>query len=75
MGLKESLRELQKNEKLSVRKEVKKELTRIKKTQKKTCTNCREQDAHYFIKGSLEGYCKDCAQELFGGLGHLERVK
>lgn len=73
MGLRESLKELQKNEKLSIKREVKKELTKLKKEiqRQKKCANCSEKVAKYFLKGISEGYCKECAKELFGTLDHL----
>ena len=75
MGLRESLRELQKKEKLSVKREVKKELTKIKKgiLQQKKCSHCGEQLAKYFLKGSNEGYCRECALEFFSNLSDLEK--
>jgi hypothetical protein len=75
MGLKDSLIRLKKDEKISVKREVKKELTKIKNDLKvsKYCVICGEK-AQYFIKGSSKGYCRDCAKEYFGTLGHLERV-
>jgi len=73
MGLKESLKELQKNEKLSIKREVKKELTRIKreKSHDKKCVHCNIEKGKYFLKGTSDVYCKDCAKELFGTLDNL----
>jgi len=75
MGLRESLTKLQKEEKLSIRREVKKEFTKIKKekTREKKCFHCMQEQAKYFVKGSSEGYCRNCAKELFGELSYLEK--
>lgn len=79
MGLKESLKELQEKEKeyakISLKREVKKELTKIKNsnTAKKKCVMCGE-DAKYSIKGSSDCYCKDCAIEYFGDTKSLKKV-
>ncbi|MGV8150686.1 MAG: hypothetical protein ACP5NV_03090 [Candidatus Woesearchaeota archaeon] len=75
MGLKESLKELQKKEKLNVKREVKKELTKIKKeTQKdKKCTICQGV-AKYFLKGTNHSYCKNCALENFSDLEYLQKI-
>jgi len=78
MGLKESLRRLQEQEKLdkkiSLKREVKKELTRLKneKILEKKCTMCGN-TAKYSIKGSSDWYCKDCATEYFGDIKHLKK--
>lgn len=80
MGLKESLIELQEkerlNKKLSLKREINKELNRIKKEKSslKKCINCNKNIAKYYIKGTLEFYCKDCAKELFGKLGYLSKL-
>jgi hypothetical protein len=75
MGLKESLQELQKKERLSVKREVKKELTKIKKDKirEKKCGHCAVETARYFLKGSSVGYCRNCAKELFGELSYLQK--
>jgi putative hydrolase of HD superfamily len=79
MGLKESLMELQEKEKryakISIRREVKKELAKIKKVRPKEnkCIMCGEK-AEYSIKGSNDWYCKDCAIEYFGDLDNLEKL-
>ena len=75
MGLKESLKELQKNEKLSIKREVKKELTRLKREKllEKKCVICNSENAKYYLKGSTKGYCKECALEHFSDLKCLER--
>jgi len=76
MGLKESLKELAEKEKLSVKREVKKELTKITKEKilEKKCIIC-EDNAKYSIKGSNDYYCKDCAIEYFGDLSHLKKIQ
>ena len=73
MGLKESLRDLRKKERLSVKREVKKELTRLKKTKKKEARCLCGRKATHFLKGTNHGYCRDCAKEFFGDLAHLEK--
>ena len=75
MSLKESLKKLQEQEKISVKREVKKEFNKLRKekTKDKKCSHCMQENAKYFIKGSSEGYCKVCAKELFGELGYLEK--
>jgi hypothetical protein len=75
MGLKESLKKLQEQENLDVRKEVRKELTKMKKERilEQKCSHCLTEKAKYFIKGSSEGYCKGCAIELFGELNYLKK--
>ena len=77
MGLKESLKELQKKEKLSVKREVKKELTKIKKERKKIrrCSVCNIHEAKYVLKGTNDAYCKECALEHFSELSHLQKMK
>jgi non-canonical purine NTP pyrophosphatase (RdgB/HAM1 family) len=78
MGLKESLKKLQEQERLdkrlSLKREVKKELTKLKreKTLEKRCIECGDK-AKYSIKGSSDWYCKDCALEYFGDLKNLKR--
>jgi non-canonical purine NTP pyrophosphatase (RdgB/HAM1 family) len=78
MGLKESLKILQEQEKLdkkiSLKREVKKELTRLKneKILEKKCVMCNDA-AKYSIKGSNEWYCKSCAIEYFGDIKHLKK--
>ena len=78
MGLKESLRKLQEQErldkKLSLKREVKKELTKLKneKILDKKCIMCGD-SAKYSIKGSNDWYCKDCAVEYFGDIKHLKK--
>lgn len=71
MGLKESLIELQKKENISVKKEVKKELAKIKKTTTK-CILCSN-TAKYFLKGTTKGYCKECAEDNFADLKCLQK--
>ncbi len=79
MGLKESLKKLQEQEKLdkrlSLKREVKKELTKLKneKILSKKCTMCGD-DAKYSIKGSSDWYCKDCAVEYFGDVKSLKKT-
>ena len=79
MGLKEAFQELhrQEQQKISVKREVKKELTKLKKEIQKTasykCIVCGE-SASYFIKGTSDAYCKDCAIDCFGDLKHLKRI-
>jgi non-canonical purine NTP pyrophosphatase (RdgB/HAM1 family) len=79
MGLKESLKKLQEQEqldkRLSLKREVKKELTKIKKEKisEKKCTECNG-TAKYSIKGSNEWYCKECAIEYFGDVKHLKKI-
>lgn len=78
MGLKESLRKLQEQEqldkKLSLKREVKKELTKLKneKISEKKCIECGGA-AKYSIKGSNDWYCKECALEYFGDLKNLKK--
>lgn len=74
MGLKESLKKLQEKERLSIKREVKKEFTKITKEKKKEqkCIICGE-TAHYFLKGTIKGYCKRCALENFSSLNYLEK--
>lgn len=79
MGLKESLKKLQEQEradkKLSLKREVKKELTKLKneKILEKKCVMCGD-TAKYSIKGSSDWYCKDCAIEYFGDVKHLKKT-
>ena len=75
MGIRESLRELREKEKLSVKREVKKELTKLKKDRLKgkKCAACKLENARYFLKGSNEGYCRACAIEYFGELAYLKK--
>lgn len=79
MGLKESLKKLQEQERLdkrlSVKREVKKELTKLKnkKILEKRCIMCTDA-AKYSIKGSNDWYCKECAIEYFGDLKNLKRA-
>ncbi len=79
MGLKESLRKLQEQEqldrKISLKREVKKELTKLKneKILEKKCAMCGDA-AKYSVKGSNDWYCKDCAIEYFGDLKSLKRT-
>ena len=78
MGLKESLKKLQEQErldkKLSLKREVKKELTKLTnaKILEKKCIECGR-TAKYSIKGSNDWYCKDCAIEYFGDIKHLKK--
>lgn len=78
MGLKESLKELKEKEKLSVKREVKKELTKIKNNYKKLtakqskCIICQE-PAKYFLKNTYKGYCKQCALDNFSDLDCLQK--
>jgi len=78
MGLRESLKRLQEQErldkKLSLKREVKKEFTKLKheKILEKKCTMCGN-IAKYSIKGSSDWYCKDCATEYFGDLKNLKK--
>jgi ribosomal protein L37AE/L43A len=72
MGLKESLKELQEKEKLSVKREIRKELSKIRKHSKK-CSACKDK-ASYQLKASNEYYCRDCALEYFGQLGYLKKI-
>ncbi len=78
MGLRESLKKLQEQErldkKLSLKREVKKELTKLKneKILDKKCVMC-DDVAKYSIKGSNEWYCKECATEYFGDVKHLKK--
>jgi len=81
MGLKESLRKLQEQEeldkKLSLKREVQKELTRLnnEKILEKKCSMCGD-NAKYSVKGtgSNDWYCKDCAIEYFGDLKNLKKI-
>ena len=79
MGLKESLKRLVEQEradkKLSLKREVKKELTKIKneKILDKKCMMCGS-TARYSIKGSNDWYCKDCAVEYFGDVKSLKKI-
>jgi len=75
MGLRESLKELQEKERLSVKREVKKELTKIKKetTRDKKCIICQD-PAKYFLKGTNNAYCKECALDHFSDLGYLKKI-
>jgi inosine triphosphate pyrophosphatase len=79
MGIKESLRKLQEQErldkKLSLKREVKKELTKLKRVRisEKRCIECGK-DARYSIKGSSDWYCKECALEYFGDLKNLKKI-
>ncbi len=77
--LKRSLRELKEQERadktLNVKREVKKELTKLKnknKKESKKCIMCKEKGI-YHIKDSLDYYCKDCAIEFFGSLDCLKK--
>jgi len=72
MGIKESLRELQEKEKLNVKREVKKEFTKLKKQSKK-CVACNSKASHQ-LKDSNDYYCRDCALEYFGQLGYLKKI-
>jgi hypothetical protein len=79
MGLRESLKKLQEQErfdkKLSLKREVKKELTKLKheKILEKKCSMCGD-IAKYSIKGSSDWYCKECAIEYFGDLKNLKKT-
>jgi non-canonical purine NTP pyrophosphatase (RdgB/HAM1 family) len=79
MGLKESLKRLHEQElldrKLSLKREVKKELTKLKneKILEKKCVMCGD-IAKYSIKGSNEVYCRDCALECFGDVSSLKKI-
>ncbi|MGV8141188.1 MAG: non-canonical purine NTP pyrophosphatase [Candidatus Woesearchaeota archaeon] len=79
MGIKESLKKLQEQEqldkRLSLKREVKKELTKLKreKISAKKCIECGE-TAKYSIKGSSDWYCKGCAIEYFGDLKNLKKT-
>lgn len=75
MGLRESLKELQETERLSVKREVKKELTKIKKEIKKDkkCIIC-DDNAKYILKGTHNAYCKECALEHFSDLEYLKKI-
>ena len=78
MGLKESLKKLQedqeKDKKISLKREVEKELKKLKKKQVvvRRCIMCGDV-ADYSIKDSSEWYCKDCAIECFGDLKSLDK--
>lgn len=73
MSLKDSLKELEIKEKLSLKREVKKELTKIKKEKKHNCVLCGG-EARYLLKGTSEYYCKECAAENFY-LENLKKIK
>jgi len=79
MGLRESLKKLQEEERrdknLSLKREVKKELTKLKneKILEKKCIMCGA-IAKYSIKDSNDWYCKDCAIEYFGDLKNLKKT-
>jgi inosine triphosphate pyrophosphatase len=79
MGIKESLKKLQEQEqldkRLSLKREVKKELTKLKKEKirDRKCILCND-TASYSIKGSNEWYCKTCATEYFGDVKHLKKT-
>ncbi|MGV8172277.1 MAG: non-canonical purine NTP pyrophosphatase [Candidatus Woesearchaeota archaeon] len=79
MSLKDSLKKLQEQEeldkKISLKREVKKELTKLKreKISEKRCIECGEV-AKYSIKGSNDWYCKGCAVEYFGDVKHLKKT-
>lgn len=74
MGLKESLNELKEKEKLSVKREVRKEFTKIKKekSRERKCVMCQDKGI-YHVKGSNDFYCRECAKEYFGNLTYLEK--
>ena len=40
----------------------------------KKCTICQK-PAEYFIKGTEDGYCKDCALDYFADLSYLEKAE
>ena len=79
MGLKEAFQELQRQEKqkVSVKREVNKELTKLKKELQKAksykCIVCGDTASH-LIKGTSDAYCKSCAIDYFGDLKHLKRL-
>lgn len=35
------------------------------------CTICGENESEFFIKGTKEGYCKECAEDKFSDLDLL----
>jgi uncharacterized protein YbbK (DUF523 family) len=82
-GLKTALKKLSEMEHLDVKSEVLKEFRKIEKMSKKNakkkvmikCCECNEENASYFLKGSIDGYCKECALEHFSDLKHLEKRK
>ncbi|GIU69901.1 MAG: hypothetical protein KatS3mg002_1137 [Candidatus Woesearchaeota archaeon] len=74
MTLKDSLKELEIKEKINLKREVKKELTKIKKEKKYKCIICME-ESDYYLKGTNDYYCKKCALEHFSNLGHLKKIR
>ncbi len=40
----------------------------------KTCILC-DKEPEYFIKGAIDGYCKDCAEDNFGDLECLQKAE
>ncbi|MEM4711118.1 MAG: hypothetical protein QXL18_04165 [Candidatus Woesearchaeota archaeon] len=75
MSLKDSLKKLNEQEKINLKREIKKELTKIKNENKKNkkCIICFE-DAKYSLKGTNNYYCKDCALENFSDLKLLKKI-
>jgi len=41
----------------------------------KKCTICEEAPAEFYLKGSSEFYCKECASSQFGDLGLLVAIE
>jgi uncharacterized protein YbbK (DUF523 family) len=82
-GLKTALKKLSEMENIDIKSEVLKEFHKIEKlskknTEKKTsikCCECNANNARYFLKGSIAGYCKECALENFSDLKHLQKMK
>lgn len=79
-GLKNALKKLSEMENIDIKSEVLKEYKKIEKSsrkdsihKKKKCCECNSANARYFLKGSIDGYCKECALENFSDLKHLER--
>lgn len=40
----------------------------------KTCILC-DKEPEYFIKGTADGYCKDCAEDNFSDLECLQKAE
>ena len=75
MSLKKALLKLKQQEKLSVKREVKKAAAKLKKDSlKKSCIICGKK-AEYCMRGIHNNtYCKKCAVSYFKFLNYLEKL-
>lgn len=75
MSLKDSLKKMNEQENINLKRELVKELTKIKNLNKKNkkCVICFKA-AKYLLKGTNNYYCKDCALENFSDLKHLKKI-